>query len=191
MPKHLQPHSINHILEKVDEVPTTVKDPTGKAKLILLEENEAVIKMTLKGRSPNMRHVPRTHKVDLDWLFERVKNDPGFNIFYVHTKLQVADILTKGNFTVEAFSRLCELANILDNTFSRIPSTHGKLGSSLDGRPQNTKRESPRNISAHAAPTTVAVRRPWASTAKKLPLLLLASCLRQTTTNLMCRHLIV
>ena len=31
------------------------------------EDNEAVIKMVIRGRSPTMRHVSRTHRVALDW----------------------------------------------------------------------------------------------------------------------------
>ena len=39
------------------------------------EDDEAVIKMIIKGRSPRMRHVSRTHKVALDWLFDRINLD--------------------------------------------------------------------------------------------------------------------
>ena len=35
--------------------------------LYIFEDNEAVIKMIIKGRSPTMRHVSRTHRVALDW----------------------------------------------------------------------------------------------------------------------------
>ena len=38
-----------------------------KALLHVFKDNEAVIKMTTKGRSPTMRHVSRTHRVALDW----------------------------------------------------------------------------------------------------------------------------
>ena len=37
---------------------------------------EAVIKMIPKGRSPTMRHVSRTHRVALDWLFDRISLGP-------------------------------------------------------------------------------------------------------------------
>ena len=30
----------------------------------------------IKGRSPTMRHVSRTHRVALDWLFDRINTDP-------------------------------------------------------------------------------------------------------------------
>ena len=72
-PKH--GNSPSEILRNVDYVPTALPKPNGKTKLLILEDNGAVIKMTIKGRSPAMRHVPRTHRVDLDWLFERIRED--------------------------------------------------------------------------------------------------------------------
>ena len=44
------------------------------------EDNEVVIKMIIKGRSPTMRHVSRTHRVALDWLFDRITLDPKIQI---------------------------------------------------------------------------------------------------------------
>ena len=52
-----------------------ISNPRAK-KLYVFEDNEAVIKMILKGRSPTMRHVSRTHRVALDWLFDRINLDP-------------------------------------------------------------------------------------------------------------------
>ena len=43
---------------------------------VILEDNDAVIKMCIKERSPSMKHVARTHRVNLDWLFERLNRDP-------------------------------------------------------------------------------------------------------------------
>ena len=59
-----------------------------------------------------MRHVPRTHRVDLDWLFERIRTDPGVYLRYVGTKEQIGDIFTKGAFTADQWWRLCRLAQI-------------------------------------------------------------------------------
>ena len=56
------------------------------------EDNEAVIKMIIKGRSPTMRHVSRTHRVALDWLFDRINLDSKIQIKYIDTKNQLADI---------------------------------------------------------------------------------------------------
>ena len=68
--------------------------------------------MTIKGRSPAMRHVARTHRVDLDWLWERIRVDPGIFIKYVGTKEQIADVFTKGQFSAEQWHHLCRLAQI-------------------------------------------------------------------------------
>ena len=67
-----------------------------------------LIKMTIKGRSPTLRHLPRTHRVDLDWLFERLKDDPGIFMRFVETKEQIADIFTKGQFTKPQFDSLVQ-----------------------------------------------------------------------------------
>ena len=83
------------LLANVDYVPPSMPMSTGRALLIIFEDNEAVIKMIVKKRAPQMRHVARTHRVDLDWLFQRLQEDPGIFIKYVGTKQQIADILTK------------------------------------------------------------------------------------------------
>ena len=57
--------------------------------MLYVFEDEAVIKMIIKGKSPTMRRVSRTHRVPLDC----------FQICYIDTKNQLEDILTKGNFT--------------------------------------------------------------------------------------------
>ena len=80
--------------------------------LYVFEDNEAVIKMIMKGRSPTMRHVSRTHRVALDWLFYRINLDSKIQIKYIDTKNQLADILTKGNFTRDEWNHLLNLFNI-------------------------------------------------------------------------------
>ena len=59
-----------------------------------------------------MRHVSRTHRVALDWLFDRIKLDPKIQIKYIDTKNQLADKLTKGNFTRDEWNHLLCLFNI-------------------------------------------------------------------------------
>ena len=46
-----------------------------------------------------MRHVSKTHRVALGWLFDRIDLDPKIQIRYIDTKHQLADMLAKGNFT--------------------------------------------------------------------------------------------
>ena len=59
-----------------------------------------------------MRHVSRTHRVALDWLLDRINLDPKIQIKYIDTKNQLADILTKGNFTRDEWNHLLNLFNI-------------------------------------------------------------------------------
>ena len=65
---------VHSLVRKVDFVPPSMRLSSGVAQLSVFEDNEAVIKMCIKGRSPNLRHISRTHRVDLDWLIERIKS---------------------------------------------------------------------------------------------------------------------
>ena len=53
-----------------------------------------------------MRHVSRTHRVALDWLFDGMNVDSKIQIKYIDTKNQLADMLTKGNFTRDEWNHL-------------------------------------------------------------------------------------
>ena len=68
--------------------------------------------MIIKGRSPTMRHVSRTHRVALYWLFDRINLDPKIQTKYIDTENQLADILTKGYFTRDEWNHLLCLLNI-------------------------------------------------------------------------------
>ena len=59
-----------------------------------------------------MRHVSRTHRVALDWLFDRINLDSKIQIKYIDTKNQLADIITKGNLTHDEWNHLLSLFNI-------------------------------------------------------------------------------
>ena len=100
------------MIEEIDYVPPSARLSSGEAELYVFEDNEAVIKMCIKGRSPTLRYVPRTHRVDLDWLFERIKYDPGVNLKYVGTGEQLADLLTKASFTIAKWNVLLKLHQI-------------------------------------------------------------------------------
>ena len=99
-------------MQDIDSVPSNVQSASQEALLYVFEDNEAVIKMIMKGRSPTMRHVSRTHRVALDRLFDRINLDPKIQIKYIDTKNQLADILTKGNFTRDEWNHLLTLFNI-------------------------------------------------------------------------------
>ena len=99
-------------LDNVDFISSNVNSSRQEALLYIFEDNEAVIKMIIKGRSPTMRHVSRTHRVALDWLLDRINfGPPKSKIKYIDTKNQLADMLTKGNFTRDEWKHLLCLFN--------------------------------------------------------------------------------
>ena len=71
-----QSRGVINVLDNVDLVSSNVPFSHQEALLYVFEDNEAVIKMIIKGRSPTMRHVSRTHRVALDWSFDRINLDP-------------------------------------------------------------------------------------------------------------------
>ena len=101
-----------NVLKNTDCVPSNVQSSHQEALWYVFEDNEAVIKMIIKGRSPSMRHVSRTHRVALDWLFDRINLDPRIQIKYIDTKNEPADILMKGNFTRDERNHLLCLFNM-------------------------------------------------------------------------------
>ena len=74
--KRKQPQGVVNDLDNVDFIHSNVSSSHQEALLYVFEDNEAVIKMIFKGRSPTMRHVSMTHRVALDWLFDRINLDP-------------------------------------------------------------------------------------------------------------------
>ena len=57
---------MTNALNNIDCVPSNVQFSHQEAMLHVFEDNEAVIKMIIKERSPTMRHVSWTHRVAFD-----------------------------------------------------------------------------------------------------------------------------
>ena len=62
---------------------TDAEDPLDNKRVpfIIAEDNHACIKIVKKGRCPTMRHINRTHRIAMDWLYEtcqteQIKNVP-------------------------------------------------------------------------------------------------------------------
>ena len=110
--KDQRSQGMTNVLNNIDCVPLNVQSSHQEALLYVFEDNEAVIKMIIKGRSPTMRHVSRTHRVALDWSFDRINLDTKIQTKYIDTKNQFADILTKGKFTRDEWNHLLCLFNI-------------------------------------------------------------------------------
>ena len=84
-----------------------------------------MIKMIIKGRCPTMSHVSRTHRVAFDGLFDRINLDFMIQIKFVDTENQLADMLTKGNFTRDEWNNLLRLFNNM--SFSMFSCSHFSL----------------------------------------------------------------
>ena len=77
-------------------VPSNVQSLRQEALLYVFEDIEAVIKMIIKGRRLTMRHVSRTHRVALDWLFDRINLDKNPNQIHRHQKTNSQTSQPKG-----------------------------------------------------------------------------------------------
>ena len=106
------PRSINDYLQQVDEVPPNARPTSNRGVLIILEDNDSVIKMCLKQRIPRLKYVPRTHRVDLDALINQIAKDPQVIMRFVKTHQQAADIFTKGSFNEITWKRLQNLIQL-------------------------------------------------------------------------------
>ena len=85
------------------------------------EDNQATIIVVKKGFSPKLRHITRTHKVDLGSLAE-VMNEDSFNIQYVNTTEQAADIFTKA-LQPQKWGAALQMLNIVDFNTLHQPQT--------------------------------------------------------------------
>ena len=95
-------HSNRDDLNNVDHVTTQAKLSHFGAVLYIFEDNEAVIKMIIKGRSPTMRQVSRTLRVAR--LLDRINLDPKLQIEHIDNKNQLPDVLTKNGLVFSACS---------------------------------------------------------------------------------------
>ena len=109
-------------VSNMDHVVTSADASHFDSQLYTFEDNEAVIKMIIMGRSPMMRYVSRNHTVALDWVFDRIILEPKIQIKYVDTTNQLVDMLTKGNFRRDEWSHLLSLLNIVN--FSMFSCRH-------------------------------------------------------------------
>ena len=141
--KHHKSHNKIDAMKDIDSVLSNVQSARQEALLYVFEDNEAVIKMIIKGRNPTMRHVSRTHRVALDWLFDRINLDSKIQIKYIDTKNQLADILTKGNFTRDEWNHLLTLFNISDFSSTACIAAMAKRAQQESGEGRVTAKSRP------------------------------------------------
>ena len=78
---------------------------------MVAEDNEAVLKSLARGRCPKLRHVARTHRVNLDWCYDLFRH-PEIEATYVQTLYQIVGLGTKAITKGEPWDRLPALLGI-------------------------------------------------------------------------------
>ena len=87
--------------------------------LRIQEDNQATILVVRKGYSPKLRHITRTHKVNLSCLSEVIHGDT-VELDYCSTDLQIADIFTKA-LTPQKWGNALKLLGIRTDYPDEIP----------------------------------------------------------------------
>ena len=118
--------------------------------------------------------VSRTHRVALDWLFDRILLEPKTQIRYVDARNQLADVLTKGSFSRGEWNHHFCLFNIM--SFSMFSCSHfsdflsdpirkqsamskrGQEATSGEGSPMAKPKPM---VPAKARPLNLVARNPW------------------------------
>ena len=97
----------------------------NKFDLIMFEDNQATLQILKTGKNPTVRHLNRTHRVDLAWLAERFKEDPHIDMKYCVTSEQCADILTKAFTKLVKWAHACKVMGIVDKRFDSKNGWYG------------------------------------------------------------------
>ena len=84
-----------------------------------------------------------TELVALDWLFDRINLDPKIQIKYIDTKNQLADLLTKGNFTRDEWNHLLTLFNISHFSSAACIAAMAKRAQQESGKGRVTAKSRP------------------------------------------------
>ena len=127
-------------MKDVDAVLSNVQSARQEALLYVFENH---VKMIIEGRSPTMRHVSRTHRVALDWLFDRINLDSKIQNKNIDTKNQLADMLTKRYFTRDEWNHLLNLFNISHFSSTACTAAMAKRAQQGSGEERVTAKSRP------------------------------------------------
>ena len=138
-----------------------------------------------------MRHVSRTHRVALDWLFDRINLDSKIQIKYIDTKNQLADILTKGNFTRDEWNHLLNLFKISHFSSTTCTAAMAKRAQQVSGEERVTAKSRPlMNLTARMPSIESIFRLPQTRGGPRMDIKILEDLLQVTIErgNLCNRH---
>ena len=121
-----------------DDYHHSPKGPEGDSSLILsaphsiqpivLEDNQATIRIMESGKSPAFRHADKTQRINLGWLSEQFRRKH-YVLAYISTTLQAADILTKPFTNADKWRHAVRLlghgsSNLIQGHRRRLPPRH-------------------------------------------------------------------
>ena len=78
---------------------------------VVLEDNQATIRILESGKSPAFRHADKTQRINLGWISEQFRRKH-YALAYVSTTLQAADILTKPFTSADKWNKALNLLSI-------------------------------------------------------------------------------
>ena len=78
---------------------------------VVLEDNQATIRILESGKSPAFRHADKTQRINLGWISEQFRRKH-YALAYVSTSLQAADILTKPFTSADKWHKALNLLSI-------------------------------------------------------------------------------
>ena len=142
-----QSRGVINVLDNVDLAPSNVRFLHQEALLYVFEDSEAVIKMILKGRSPTMRHVSRTHRVALDWCDEWNRLLCLFHISHF-SSAECSEVMSKRTQKESGEERVTAKSRPMMSLIAR--SSERALSSTASESPGKTRHESQRPLSAQA-----------------------------------------
>ena len=82
-------------------------------KLVFQEDNQATIQILKTQKNPTLRHLNRTHRVNVSWLCEVFRNLKEVELKYCKTGEMAADIFTKAFTNPIKWNAALELIGII------------------------------------------------------------------------------
>ena len=86
-----------------------------KVHATLLEDNQATLQILKSGKNPALRHISRTHRVNMAWISDVFRKCDQMGIKYCSTSEQAADIMTKGFTNPVVWDRAISLIGLRPN----------------------------------------------------------------------------
>ena len=106
--------------------------------MTLVEDNESTFQIIKTGKNLTMRHISRTHGVNVQWLHD-VYNKGLLNMVYTRTEAQLADVFTKTfRDPLKYASAVRDIGIAKKGSAITLPPTPGPRPPKEDGTPSKT-----------------------------------------------------